>query len=481
MLLKKKVFPTSPKVSKPYTGAWRDNFPWQPEMKHYEIVDTEEKLKRLREKLLVIPEFAFDTETNTLRVYGPNKDFKLVGISISWGENDNYYIPVGHIREEDINNQLPIDMTVEYLKEPFERKDLYLIAQHAKYDAHVFRRIGINIQTKDIFDTMIASFLCDENLSKGLKEQSMYRMGLNQTHFKEATATVPNEVKKQFGFKSNSKVTFDLVKISDAAPYALADSFNTYMLSLGFRKELEDEKMDKIYWNMYAPFIYTLLEMEEKGVTVDMPELEEMGVEMQKDLEDLTYKIYELAGCEFNINSSQQKAELLFGYKKDNKPFTQTDYEKLPKIAKEVIEKAKHKSITVAKANEELAKRNIWIDPNTGKMWKTPKSEVDFGDKSFKFKVLATTESGSPSTDSDTIWRLSNLTFKNKRKQQGADMCKYLLQYSELNKLKTAFVDGLKEQVYDDGKAHPSFNIGGASSGRLSCQSPNLNFVGRQF
>lgn len=339
---------------------------------------------------------------------------------------------------------------------------------------HVFRRIGIKIQTKDIFDTMIASFLCDENLSKGLKEQSMYRMGLNQTHFKEATATVPNEVKKQFGYKSNSKVTFDLVKISDAAPYALADSFNTYMLSLGFRKELEDEKMDKIYWNMYAPFIYTLLEMEEKGVTVDMPELEEMGVEMQKDLEDLTYKIYELAGCEFNINSSQQKAELLFGYKKDNKPFTQTDYEKLPKIAKEVIEKAKHKSITVAKANAELAKRNIWIDPNNGKMWKTPKSEVDFGDKSFKFKVLATTESGSPSTDSDTIWRLSNLTFKNKRKQQGADMCKYLLQYSELNKLKTAFVDGLKEQVYDDGKAHPSFNIGGASSGRLSCQSPNL-------
>ena len=76
---------------------------------------------------------------------------------------------------------------------------------------HVFRRIGIKIQTKDIFDTMIASFLCDENLSKGLKEQSMYRMGLNQTHFKEATATVPNEVKKQFGYKSNSKVTFDLL------------------------------------------------------------------------------------------------------------------------------------------------------------------------------------------------------------------------------------------------------------------------------
>lgn len=132
MLLKKKVSPTAPKVSKPYTGEWRDNFPWQPEMKHYEIVDTKDKLECLREKLLVIPEFAFDTETNTLRVYGPNKDFKLVGISISWGENDNYYIPVGHIREEDINNQLPLDMVVRYLKEPFERKDLSLVGQNLK-------------------------------------------------------------------------------------------------------------------------------------------------------------------------------------------------------------------------------------------------------------------------------------------------------------------------------------------------------------
>lgn len=479
MLLKKSKKVVS--IEKPYTGEYKGNFPWQPEMKHYEIVNSIESLEKLREKLLKVPEFAFDTETNTLRVYGPNKNFKLVGISISWGENNNYYIPVGHIREEDVNNQLPLSTVVDYLKEPFERDDLFLIGQNLKFDAHVFRRIGIYIRTKYIFDDMIASFLCDENQPKGLKEQSMYRMGLSQTHFKEATATVPNDIKKEYGFKSNSKVTFDLVKIEDGAPYALADSFNTYMLSLGFRKELEDEKMDKIYWSMYSPFIYTLLEMEEKGVTIDVPELDEMGVEMQKDLEELTYKIYELAGCEFNINSSQQKAELLFGYKKDNKPFTESDFEKLPKVAKEVLEKVKHKSMTVAKANEELAKRNIWIDPNTGKVWKTPKSEVDFGDKSFKFKVLASTESGSPSTDSDTIWRLSNLTFKNKRKQQGADMCKYLLKYSELNKLKTAFVDGLKEQIYGDGKAHPSFNIGGASSGRLSCQSPNLNFAGRQF
>src|SRR5699024_9500873 len=41
-------------------------------------------------------------------------------------------------------------------------------------------------------------------------------------------------------------------------------------------------------------------------------------------------------------------------------------------------------------------------------------------------------------------------------------------------KLKSAFVDGLLEQLYEDGKAHPSFHPVGTDSGRISCSSPNL-------
>ena len=48
------------------------------------------------------------------------------------------------------------------------------------------------------------------------------------------------------------------------------------------------------------------------------------------------------------------------------------------------------------------------------------------------------------------------------------------MEYKKLAKLKSAFVDGLLEQIYEDGKAHPSFNIVGTDSGRISCSSPNL-------
>ena len=45
-------------------------FSFRPEMQHYEIVDTHRKLKRLARKMKRLEEFAFDTETNTLKVLG---------------------------------------------------------------------------------------------------------------------------------------------------------------------------------------------------------------------------------------------------------------------------------------------------------------------------------------------------------------------------------------------------------------------------
>ena len=403
------------------------SFAFQPEMRKFEIVDTLPKLKRLHVLLNLVQEFAFDTETNTLRVLGPNSNFLLVGISISWGSFNNYYIPVGHRRDEDYFCQLDLSTVVAYLREPFQRKDVRIIGHNLKFDMHVMSRVGIQIQTKDLFDTMIASWLCNENTPNGLKENSAERLGIEQTHFKDVTENVPKEVKKEFGYKANNKVTFDLVLIKDGAPYALADAFYTYQLYIGYLDLLEKEEMDKIYFKCYAKFLRTLYDMEEWGATVDIDRLDEMQVEIDKDLEDMTYKMYELAGVEFNAGSSQQLAELLFGYVKKDKNGNDSD-----KVNKHIL------------------------------------------DKSFNFRVISTTTSGAPQTNADTLWRLSHLEFKDKRKRVGVELCKTLLEYKKLAKLKSAFIDGLKEQLYDDGKAHPSFNIIGTDSGRISCSSPNL-------
>lgn len=384
----------------------------------YQVINSVFKLKKLSEKMSSLEEFAFDTETNTLRVYADNEEFRLVGISISWGKYNNYYIPTGHLRDKNIS----IDYVIKYLKDIFENPNIRLVGWNIKFDMHVLARIGISINTLDIFDGMIASFLCDENSPNGLKQNSESILGADQSHFADVLTTITPEIKKQYGLKSNQKATFDLTLIKDGSPYAVDDAFFTWELYLYYLQRLEKEDMLKIYNKMYISFILVLFRMEERGITLDKEKLEQMDIDMTKDLEDLQYKIYECSGIVFNMSSSQQLAEIIFGYDKSKNP------------------------------NKELL------------------------DKSFNFSYsdLGTTPKGVPQTNSDNLERLLNKEYKTKRKQEGQKMIKYILEYKKLNKLKTAFVTGLLELVYPDGKIHPSFNPIGATSGRISCSEPNL-------
>lgn len=453
------------KVSVPFPNLscdWVGNFPYNPAIKNMEVIQDISSLKQLSRELMRVSAFAFDTETNTLKVLSDDKDFKCVGISISWGEDNNYYIPIGHIRDEDVNNQLYLDTVVEYLKPCFNRSDVKIYGWNLKFDFHVLKRVGIDIATRNVFDGMLASWLCNENKPNGLKENSVEKLGVSQTHFNEATATVPKEVKKRFGYKPNSKVPFDLVLIEDGASYAIADAFYTWCNCIGYEKELEKEGMDKIYYKMYIPFLFVLFDMEEQGVTVDVNRLNKMGEDMQKDLDELQYKIYELAGVEFNIGSAQQKAEILFGYSKEPK---EVNVSSLTKMLQKAYDDG----------NEELLNSKGYFTKND-RVYKSSGNSNILA-HSFHFSVLSLTDTGSPSTDGDTIWRLSRKTYKSKRKMLGVKMCEYMLEYSKLSKLKTAFVDGILEQLYDDCKAHPSFNQIGTDSGRLSCIAEDTDIL----
>ncbi|MBO8161074.1 MAG: hypothetical protein H0Z24_05510 [Thermosipho sp. (in: Bacteria)] len=386
-------------------------------MKKYKIIRSESQLKKLAKRMRTLDEFAFDTETNTLKVYGLNKDFKLVGISISWGKYNNYYLPVGHYFDD---NQLPLDAVVKYLKPIFENPKLRIIGHNLKFDLHVLARIGIFIKTIDLWDTMVMSWLIDENSDNGLKQCTKRDLGIDQTKIKDVLTTVTKEEKKSVGLKANQKPTFDLVRIDVGAEYAVADAYYTWLLYLYYYDKLEEEEMLKIYEKVYRRFLYTLYMMEERGVTVDLVRLEQMSREMEEDIENLEYRLYELAGVEFNPNSSQHLAELLFGY-------------------------------------------GDFKNPNG-----------DILSASFNFPVISVTAKGVPQTSSGVLEKLAKKEYKSARKQEGVELVKVLLEYKKLRKLKTAFIDGLKDQIYDDGKVHPSFNIVGTTSGRISCSNPNL-------
>ncbi len=406
-----------------------------PQRKRSVVVDTIPKLKFLVQHLMKVEEFALDTETNSLMANGPNNKFLCVGISISWGEYHNYYIPLNHRRREDLRRNIPLDILQDLIKPVLAREDLRLIGANFKYDMHVLKRLGIDVATEDIFDVNIASWLIDENSLNGLKFNSGRYLNVAQEKFKEVTASVPAEVKKEFGYKSVNKVTFDLVTIDDGAPYALDDAFFTWELYRGFQYLLEEEEMESIYHKIQKPFIKILFDMEERGVSIDLSRLSEMRSVIKKDIADLEYKIIELAGVEFNPGSSQQLSMLLFGTE-----------------PKETKTKKKQSDIYM---REKILKN------------------------SFRFQVVNKTPSGVPSTNNDSIWKLSKLVFKDARKKEGVELCKLLLTYAKLQKLNTAFIEGLSSKLYDDNKIHCNFNLASTDSGRLSCSGPNCQQLPR--
>lgn len=389
-------------------------------LRNYSIIRSVGQLKSLADMMRDIEEFAFDTETNTLRVNSDSDEFSLVGVSISWGVDNNYYIPTGHLYATDEYPNIPTWYVRRYLKPVFEREDVRVIGWNLKFDMHVMKRIGIDIKSTDLWDGMIMSWLCDENSANGLKENTKMIWGEMPREFTEVTGLVTPERRKENGLKANSRVPFSLVDIEDGALYAIDDAFNTFRNYVYLMDKLEEEGMEKIYCKMYKKFLRTLYNMEERGVIVDRERLTEMKSEIKEDLEQLMYDMIEMVGVEFNPSSNQHLAELLFGYDGSKNP------------------------------NDTLI------------------------DNSFKFKPETVTGSGMPQTGNGVLQKILKRSYSDKRRVKGQEFIKNLLSYKKLNKLYTAFILGIDELIYPDGKVHPNCNIIGTDSGRISMSEPNL-------
>ena len=81
-----------------------------------------------------------------------------------------------------------------------------------------------------------------------------------------------------------------------------------------------------------------------------------------------------------------------------------------------------------------------------------------------KLRVIKRTKSG-PSTDEEVLKKLA----------QEHELPKKLLEYRQLTKLKSTYIDALPEMVDEKtGRIHTSFNQTGTETGRLSSSNPNL-------
>ena len=126
----------------------------------YETVLTTEQLDAWVQRAEAADLIAFDTETDALDAMRAN----LVGISLAVEPGRAAYIPVGH-NYPGAPAQLGAEQVLAALRPVLENPDKKKLGQHGKYDLHVLRRHGIDVQGYHD-DTMLESFVLNSTATR---------------------------------------------------------------------------------------------------------------------------------------------------------------------------------------------------------------------------------------------------------------------------------------------------------------------------
>ncbi len=258
------------------------------------VVTDEAGLAALREALERAPRFAFDVETDALSPMQAG----LVGLSFAVEEGRGYYVPVGH---RDGTPQLPLGQVLEalgpFLSDPGRPK----VAHHAKFDMLVLARHGVEVEGL-AFDTMVAEWVLNPAAyGLSLKHLAWLRLGVEMTPIEQLIG------------KGKGQRSFADVPVSAAAPYAAADADLTLRIARVQEEELQRQGLWKLFAEIEIPLIPVLVRMEQTGIRIDVPLLQQMSVEFEKRIQILAQEIYRWVGYAFNLDSPRQLSDALFG------------------------------------------------------------------------------------------------------------------------------------------------------------------------
>jgi len=254
----------------------------------YILVDDESELDNLIAYLSKQKEICFDTETTGLKPL----QAELVGVGFCVEPQKAWYVPT--------NGKIGIEIVLEKLKPLLCSSKIGFYGHNLKYDYQIMANYGIFI--KNIcFDTILASAL----LNSHNRHHSLDALTLHYFNkVKTPTSDLIGKGKKQ--------ITMMDVPIQTVANYCCEDVDYTCRLKLLFEEELKKRKFTKLYNELELPLLKILARMERKGIHIDTPCLEKLGVIVTKKIEEIRSEIYEMAGEEFNVNSPKQLSQILF-------------------------------------------------------------------------------------------------------------------------------------------------------------------------
>ena len=259
----------------------------------YAAVQDAAALQRVVDALAAAGRFSFDVETTSTDAMRAD----LAGLGIAWAAGQAAYIPVGHSAGE----QLPWEQVRDALLPFFADPAITKLTHNGKYDLTVCRRYGLDA-AGPIHDTMVLAWLLDSgSRSLGLKAQAAAELGWEMTEIKALIGT------------GRKQITVDQVAIEAVTAYCCADVDATIRLFDILGARLRAAGMWQLYEEIELPLLPVLTDMEMAGVLLDVDYLHGMSQRLGVRLGELEQQLFQLVGHEFNLRSTQQMSQVLFG------------------------------------------------------------------------------------------------------------------------------------------------------------------------
>ncbi len=231
----------------------------------------------------------YNEKSLVYRIYKSNAMLDAIAIYTS---KKVYYVPTGLFLTEHV--------IIDALSDIFNDKGIEKITHGAKDDIVLLHKFGVNYQNL-AFDTAIGAYILEPS-STDYEISSLAEEYLNISILSE----------EYILGKGKSRVRICDIDENIAADFAAKQLLSIVHLKDYIANTLEKNDQHFLYYHIELPLVSVLANMQIVGVAVDKDNLYNFNKMLTARIDELKTKIYELAGCEFNINSTKQLGEVLF-------------------------------------------------------------------------------------------------------------------------------------------------------------------------
>lgn len=240
---------------------------------------------------------------------------KITGISIfNSSENEAYYIDIKNVGK------------IQVLKEIFENDKILKIGIDLGRVYILLRQEGIDFKGIN-YDASIAAYILNPTNNKlkltDLAEQYL-EIDVNEILGDSKSLKVEQinlfDAMQGTGLSGSNEEKSEEEKIKEEQEKTQKAeekkctlyAYIIYKLQEITMKKLEEINAVDLFNNIDMPTVTVLANMQWNGMYADLEELNKFGKQLKEQLEIKTKMIYEMAGEEFNINSTKQLGEILF-------------------------------------------------------------------------------------------------------------------------------------------------------------------------